>query len=138
MTPGPLPEPGVTSPDGRQLQRMSCPDCGYGVAVAIWCQDPGCCEQDPARFIRSLRAAEIARGIPVFAVRYLNPSAAAGPADRVDVWRAGNPEPVFAGPVVAAIVFQLRHDCPPAGPDHQGRGRRGEPPGRSPARQDPG
>ena len=102
----------VTSPDGRKLQRLSCPACRFEVAVAIWCQDPACCEQDLARFLSSLPPAETARGIPVFAVRPLTPGHGTRPLGRVTVWRAGHPAPVFTGPPAAAIEVQMRHACP--------------------------
>jgi hypothetical protein len=105
-------KPGVTSPDGRELQRLSCPACEYQVAVAIWCGEPACCEQDRARFTGSLLSAETARGIPVFAIRFLAPAPGARPHEQVDVWRAGIPGPVFTGPAAAAVEFQMRHHCP--------------------------
>jgi hypothetical protein len=101
----------VTSPDGRKLQRLGCPACEYEVAVAIWCDEPACCEQDLARFTSSLLSAEMARGIPVFAIRFLAPAPGASPHERVDVWRAGIPGPVFTGTAAAAVEFQMRHDC---------------------------
>lgn len=104
--------PGIASPDGRELQRLSCPECGYMVSAAIWCQNPRCCDQDRGRFIGSLVAAEEARGMPVFAVRYADPARAASPAAQVTVWRAGNITPVFTGPIADAIRIQLRHECP--------------------------
>jgi hypothetical protein len=104
----------VTSPDGRHLQRLSCRACSHDVTVAIWCHDPGCCEQDPARFIASLRAAGTALGTRVYAVRYLNP-AAADPAAQVSVWRDGDPGPLFTGTAADAVAFTMRHDCPRPG-----------------------
>jgi hypothetical protein len=103
--------PGVASPDGREFQRLSCRDCGYTVAAAIWCQDPQCCDQDRGRFIGSLVPAEEAREVPVFAVRYDDPARAGSPAAQVTVWRAGDITPVFTGPIADAIRIQLRHEC---------------------------
>lgn len=104
--------PDIASPDGRELQRLSCRECGYMIAVAIWCQNPRCCGQDRGRFSGSLLAAEEARGMPVFAVRYADPAGAASLAAQVTVWRAGNITPVFTGPIADAIRIQLRHECP--------------------------
>ena len=100
----------IASPDGYQMMRQSCP-CGYTVAVVIWCRDPRCCDQDPARFTRSLVSAQTARGIPVFAVRSADPAAAGSAGDQVTVWRPGEPTPAFTGPADAAIRIQMRHEC---------------------------
>jgi len=106
------PRHGVASPDDQELLRLACRGCGFRAAAAIWCFDPQCCDQDPGRFIGSLVSAGEVRGMPVFAVRYLDRAGGGSPADEVTVWRAGDLTPVFAGPAADAIRFQLRHECP--------------------------
>jgi hypothetical protein len=102
----------IESPDGRELQRAWCPEgCGYSVATAIWCHDSACCDQSPEGFIDGLVPAETARGIPVFAVRYLGPAA---PGTPVRIWRAGNLTPVCTAPLACAVQFEMQHDCPGA------------------------
>jgi hypothetical protein len=103
--------PDIASPDGRELQRLSCRECGYMVAAAIWCQDPQCCDQDRGRFIGSLVPAENVRGVPVFVVRYADPAGAGSPAAQVTVWRAGDIRSLFTGPIADAIRIQLYHEC---------------------------
>jgi hypothetical protein len=103
----------AVSPDGRALQRLSCTSCGYTVATAIWCRDPQCCEQDAGRFVAALVPAGDARGMPVFAVRYLDPARAGVPGSPVAVWRGGDVTPVFTGPAGAATGFVLSHECQP-------------------------
>lgn len=105
------------SPDGRELVRISCPKCGHQVAIAIWCHNPACCDQSPEGFIDTLLPAEAARGVPVFAVRYLDPLPPPGeysPDVRVRIWRPGNLTPVFTGTDADAIRFEMQHDCPAA------------------------
>jgi hypothetical protein len=41
----------IESPDNLELLRTHCPDCGYQVAIAVWCHDPGCCTQSPFGFL---------------------------------------------------------------------------------------
>lgn len=103
----------IESPDSLELLRTRCPDCGYQVAVAVWCRDPSCCNQSPWGFlVEDLASAQAARGIPVFAVRYPHPLPPYSPDIPVQVWRAGGLEPVFEGRLEEAIEFEARHDCP--------------------------
>ena len=41
----------IESPDSLELLRTRCPECGYQVAVAVWCHDPACCNQSPWGFL---------------------------------------------------------------------------------------
>jgi len=103
----------IESPDSLELIRTRCPECGYQVAVAIWCHDPACCNQSPWRFLaEELTSAQAARGVPVFAVRYPHPLPPYSPDLPVRVWRAGNLKPVFEGRSEDAARFGARHDCP--------------------------
>ena len=106
--------PHAAGPDGRELLRLSCPECRHTVVTAIWCRDPRCCDQDPGRFIAALIAAEQARGVPVFAVRPVDAGGAGSPAGPVTLWRAGDTRPVYTGAAAAAVEFALRHECRPA------------------------
>lgn len=102
----------IESPDGRELHRTRCAECGYEIAIAAWCHDPSCCHQSPEMFVDGLVSAEAARGIPVFAVRYPNPLPPYSDDLEVRVWRAGEITPAFTGPVADAVRFEMQHDCP--------------------------
>jgi hypothetical protein len=103
----------IESPDRLEPVRTHCPDCGYEVAVAVWCHDPACCTQSPFGFlVEELAAARAARrGVPMFAVRYPHPLPYS-PAVPVRVWRAGSVKPAFEGRLEDAVRFEMRHDCP--------------------------
>ena len=105
----------IESSDDRQLLRPRCPKgCGYEVAIAIWCHDAACCNQSPFGFVlEALGSAQAVRGIPVFALRFLDPVPADGydPDVRVRVWRAGCLSPVFTGRSPDAARFEMQHDC---------------------------
>jgi hypothetical protein len=102
----------IDSPDSLELIRTRCPDCGYQVAVAIWCHNPKCCNQSPFGFlVEELALAQAARRFNVFAVRYPHPLPAYSPDVPVRVWRAGSAESVFEGRLEDAVRFGVRHDC---------------------------
>jgi|SRR5271157_1438377 len=109
----------IESPDGRELQRFSCPKCGYAIAAAVWCRGR-CCDQSPEGFLDALLPAEAIRGIPVFAVRYPDPLPSYSPDIQVRIWRAGNLTPVFTGTLEDATRFEMQHDCPAAEPARPG------------------
>lgn len=104
----------IESPDSLELLRPRCPDCGYQVAVAMWCHDPACCSQSPFSFlIEELATAQAARGVPVLAIRYPHPLPSSySPDMAVRVWRAGNLTPAFEGRLEDAAQFEMLHDCP--------------------------
>jgi len=104
----------IESPDRLELTRARCPQCGYQVAIAVWCHDPACCIQSPFEFLAEVLAAAQAarRGIPVFAVRYPDPLPPYSPDVPVRVWRAGQLKPAFEGRLEDATQFEMRHDCP--------------------------
>lgn len=103
----------IESPDHLELIRTWCRACPYQVAVAVWCHNPACCNQSPFGFlIEDLAAAQAARRIPVFAIRYPNPLPPYSPDLPVRVWRAGSLKPAFEGRLEDAMQFEIRHDCP--------------------------